>query len=314
MRSGSLGFQLSANGTLAFVPADFDSKRFVSVGRDGSELPLGLPPGSYGNPRISLDGRRIALDREGSAVDLIDLARGTRAVVAPAAVGTNFPLWTSDGAKLVVRRFNVPFWVAADGSGKAAAVSHDDANTSPSSAGPDADSFLAVRLLPETAGDLYLLSISGAFTPRPLIATTAYEGSPHFSPDKRWLVYQPNASGRPEVYVRRYPELDRAWPVSEGGGVQPRWHPSGREILFRGSRQIMSVAFDGSGAEPVLGKPTPLFADVYDFGQGLSIPKYDVTPDGRFLMLRRGAQGGTLRVVLNWTEELKRTLAKASGQ
>jgi serine/threonine-protein kinase len=314
VRSGGLGFQLSATGTLAFVPADFDSKRLVSVGRDGSELPLALPSGSYGNPRISLDGRRIALEREGSAVDLIDVARGTRAVVAPAAIGTNFPTWTSDGAKVVVRSYNVPFWFAADGSGKSAAIPHGDSNTSPGSPGPDADSFIAVRLLPETAGDLYLYSISGVYAPKPLVATPAYEGSPHLSPDRRWLAYQSNASGRPEIYVRRYPALDRAWPVSEGGGVQARWHPSGREILFRGSRQIMSVAFDGSGAEPVLGKPTPLFADVYDFGQGLSIPNYDVTPDGRFLMLRRGTQGGTLRVVLNWTEELKRMLAKTSGQ
>ena len=30
----------------------------------------------------------------------------------------------------------------------------------------------------------------------------------------------------------------------------------------------------------VLGKPNALFADVYDFGQGLSIPNYDVTTDG----------------------------------
>ena len=202
---------------------------------------------------------------------MIDLARGTRAVVFSAAVGTNFPIWTSYGAKLVVRRFNVPFWVSADGSGKAAVVPYGDSNTSPGSAGPDADSFMAVRLLPETAGDLYFLSISGAFT-QTSDRYDGVEGGPHLSPDKRWLIYQSNASGRPEVYVRRYPELDRAWPVSEGGGVQARWHPSGREILFRGGRQMMSVTFDGSGAEPVLGKPTPLFADVYDFGHGWSIP------------------------------------------
>lgn len=30
----------------------------------------------------------------------------------------------------------------------------------------------------------------------------------------------------------------------------------------------------------VLGKPNALFADVYDSGQGLSIPNYDVTTDG----------------------------------
>jgi hypothetical protein len=31
-------------------------------------------------------------------------------------------------------------------------------------------------------------------------------------------------------------------------------------------------------------------------------------------MLQRGAQGGTLRVVLNLTEELKRTLAKGGAR
>ena len=314
VRWGSLGFQLSANGTLLFVPKNLDNKRFVTVGRDGSELPLGLPPGSYGNPRISPDGRRVAVEREGSVVDSVDLARGTRSVLVPAAVGTLFVIWNGDGSRLVFRRFNVPFWAAADGSGRTGVVPGGDVNTSPASAGPDPGSFIAIRLRPDTGGDLVLISIDGAYPPKPLVATAAYEGSPHLSPDKRWLVYQSNASGQPEIYVRRYPELDRAWPVSEGGGVQVRWSPTGREIYYRGGRQMMAVAFDGSGSEPALGRPTALFADVYDFGQGLSIPNYDVTRDGRFLMLQRVAPGGTLRVVLNWTEELKRTLAKGGAR
>lgn len=86
-------------------------------------------------------------------------------------------------------------------------------------------------------------------------------------------MYQSNASGVPETYVRRYPQLDRAWPVSEGGGVQVRWGATGREIFYRGGGHLMAVTFDGSDAEPVLGKPPALFADVYDFGQGLSNPK-----------------------------------------
>ena len=309
MRTGSLGLQVSANGTLLFLPKNSDSKHMVSVGRDGSELPLGLPPGSYGNPRVSPDGRRVAVEKEGSVIESVDLARGTRSVVVPAALGTLFVTWNGDGSRLVFRRFNVPFWAAADGGGQTGVVPGGDVNTSPASAGPDPDSFIAIRLMPETGGDLYLFSISGAFPPKPLLQTPAYEGSPHLSPDKRWLAYQSNASGQPEIYVRRYPELDRHWPVSEGGGVQVRWSPTGRELYYRGAGRLMAVAFDGSRAEPVLGKPVPLFADVYDFGQGLSIPNYDVTPEGRFLMLRRGTQGGTLRVVLNWTEELKRTLA-----
>ena len=309
VRWGSLGFQLSTNGTLLFVPKDLDNKRFVSVGRDGAELPLGLPLGSYGNPRISPDGRRVAVEREGSVVDSVDLARGTRTVLVPAAVGTLFVTWNASGSRLVFRRFNTPFWAAADGSGGTGVVPGGDVNTSPGSAGPDPDSFIGIRLRPDTGGDLYLFSIEGAYPPKPLVATPAYEGSPHLSPDKRWLVYQSNASGQPEIYVRRYPELDRAWPVSEGGGVQVRWSPTGREIFYRGGGKMMAVAFDGSRSEPMLGRPTALFADVYDFGQGLSIPNYDVTREGRFLMLQRASQGSALRVVLNWTEELKRTLA-----
>ena len=314
LRAGGVGFQLSSNGTLLFVPASFDDKRLVSVARDGSELPLALPPGSYGNPRISPDGRRVAVEAGGSAIEVIDLVRGTRATAFPGAPGTAFPMWTSDGSRLVFRRFGL-FWVAADGSGKTGFIAGGDVGSSAASAGPDARSFIAIHIRPETAGDLYLMSVDGAFPPKALVATPAYEGSPHLSPDGRWLAYQSNESGQPEIYVRRYPELDRAWPVSEGGGVQVRWSPSGREVFYRGATgRIMAVAFDDNGAEPALGRPTALFEDVYDFGQGISIPNYDVTREGRFLMLRRGSQVGILKVVLNWTEELKRTLARRGTQ
>ena len=69
------------------------------------------------------------------------------------------------------------------------------------------------------------------------------------------------------------------------------------------------MALDASGAEPVFGRPAALFADDYDFGAGISIANYDVTPEGRFMMIRRGANGGKLRLVFNWTEELKQILA-----
>ena len=32
---------------------------------------------------------------------------------------------------------------------------------------------------------------------------------------------------------------------------------------------------------------------------------YNVAPNGRFIMIRRGVNGGKLRVVVNWTEELE---------
>lgn len=86
-------------------------------------------------------------------------------------------------------------------------------------------------------------------------------------------------------------------------------YSQGKEIFYRSEKRIVAVPTDASDAEPEFGKPTVLFADDYDFGHGLSIANYDVTPDGRFIMLRRGANGGKLRVVVNWTEELKQILA-----
>jgi hypothetical protein len=103
--------------------------------------------------------------------------------------------------------------------------------------------------------------------------------------------------------------MDRQWQVSEGGGVQARWSSTSREIYYRGGQRMMAVAFDSAGAQPTFGKPAALFADEYDFGQGLSIPNYDVTRDGRFIMLRRGSHGSSLRVVIHWAEELKQILA-----
>jgi serine/threonine-protein kinase len=312
VRSGSLGFQLSSTGDLVYVPADFDSKRVVSVGRDGSALALSLPPDRYGTPRISPNGRSLLVESEGSYLETLDLLRGTRANLTAAALGTSFPSWTADGEGVVFRRFNVPFWTAADGSGKAGPVPSGLINDYPSSPGPDPDTILDVRIQPETSGDIFLMSISGKFEPKPLLATPAYEGGPQLSPDRHWMLYQSNVSGQPEIYVRRYPALDRQWQVSEGGGLQARWSSTSREIYYRGGQHIMAVAVALTGAEPTFGKPTALFADEYDFGQAISIPNYDVTRDGRFIMLRRGAHGSSLRVVVHWAEELKQILAAGS--
>jgi hypothetical protein len=95
----------------------------------------------------------------------------------------------------------------------------------------------------------------------------------------------------------------------EGGGVQAAWSSSSREIFYRSGQHMMAVALNASGSEPAFGKPRALFADEYDFGQNISLPNYGVTGDGRFIMVRRGARGGSLRVVIHWTEELKQILA-----
>ncbi|MCI0603564.1 serine/threonine-protein kinase [bacterium] len=314
VRTGSQGLQLSDIGTLVFVPGDFGSNRAVSVSRDGSELALNMARSRMGNPRVSPDGRRLLFENEASLIETFDLLRETRARITAVGLGTSFSTWTADGKGVAFRRFNVPFWAAADGSGKAGPLGSGFINDYPASPGPDPDSIIIVRIQPNSSGDIFLMSISGKFAPKPLLVTPAYEGGPQLSPDGRWLLYQSNESGQAEIYVRRYPALDRAWQVSEGGGVQARWNTNNQEVFYRNGKNMMAVSFDPSASEPAFGKPVPLFADVYDFGQGISIPNYDVTRDGRFIMLRRGAHGSNLRVVMNWTEKLKQILASGGVQ
>lgn len=58
-------FALSTAGSLVYVPGEFEENRFmlVQVGRDGKEQrTFGAPPRSYYQPRLSPDGRRVALD------------------------------------------------------------------------------------------------------------------------------------------------------------------------------------------------------------------------------------------------------------
>jgi len=314
VRSSSLGYQVASDGTLVFIPATLSNKRVVTVTRDGSEKALDLPRDSYSNPRISPDGRTLLIGIKAIAIELLDLQRGTRARIAAAASGTSFPAWTPDGRAVAFRRFNLPYWAATDGSGKAGPIPGGVINDYPSSPGPDPDSILGVRIDPRTSGDIYLMSLSGRFPPKALLSGPSYEGAPALSPDRRYLLYQSNESGRAEIYVRRYPALDRQWQVSEGGGVQTAWSRNGREIYYRNGHSMMAVAFDGRGDAPILGKPVALFNDEYDFGQGLTIPNYDMMDDGRFIMFRRDTNGGRLSAVLNWTEELKRIIAAGGAK
>ena len=105
IRTGSLGFQVSTTGTLAYVPANFDSKRLVLVGRDGSELPLAPAAGqlwqSTSSARRTSHRLRARRQRHRGRRSRSRHSSGGDA----GGLGTNFPVWTADGANLVVSPF-----------------------------------------------------------------------------------------------------------------------------------------------------------------------------------------------------------------
>jgi len=133
------------------------------------------------------------------------------------------------------------------------------------------------------------------------------------SPDGRWMAYESNVSGRPEIYVERYPELGNRQQISTAGARRLAWSRNGRELVFSSidNRQMLAVDVQ-SGATLVAGRPRVVFelAMTPVIGGNRT---WDLTPDGRFVIIR-GSQADTgvsapsnnLILVQNWFEELKR--------
>ena len=93
--------------------------------------------------------------------------------------------------------------------------------------------------------DLMIMSLENPREPpRPLIKTPFGEPNAEISPDGRWVAYQSNESGRFEIYVRPFPNVDAGrWLVSTDGGIQPLWSKNGQELFYVGSNgALMSVS------------------------------------------------------------------------
>ena len=106
--------------------------------------------------------------------------------------------------------------------------------------------------------DLYLFSLDTRKAV-PYLTTSFDESQARFSPDQRFIAYQSNETGQPEVFVRPIDPAGGKWQVSEGGGSMPTWNRTGDEIFYISPNdQLMSVPIHtrpGFGA----GSPQPLF-------------------------------------------------------
>ncbi len=154
----------------------------------------------------------------------------------------------------------------------------------PLAVSPDGRRLLLAQF-PKGKGDLFVLDLSRPGEPAAITATPDFaESRASFSPDGRWLAFQSDESGRPEIYVQPFPGPGRKWQVSTAGGVLPIWGPRGGELFYRSADQQLTRVEVAAGASFDAGVPEPLFA--LPLGGGNSLRKIAITPDGeRFLAL-----------------------------
>ncbi len=317
-QTGVANYDVSEDGTLVYVAGSVAAveRTLVWVDREGREEPIGAPARSYTSPRISPDGTKVALNPRDEENDIWiwDLARETltRLTFDPGA--DTFPVWSPDSQRIAFSstRNNGPglLWRAADGSGPVESLADSDGQIFPETFLPDGTGILVRGAVSGAEDDdIAIVLLEGESDATPLLQTTFRERNSEVSPDGSWLAYASNESGREEIYVRPFPDVDSGgrWQVSTGGGTQPLWARSGEEIFYRSGEALMAVAVQ---TEPsfVAGNPEVVFEGQYAMTQGGRT--YDVSADGeRFLMMRQvESSSGTAQIIVvqNWFEELNR--------
>ena len=113
------------------------------------------------------------------------------------------------------------------------------------------------------------------------------------------MSFTSDESGRPEVYVARFPLTGVKTRASTGGGTRARWSADGRELFYVSGTNRMMVVPIGDDAPRAFDKPRGLFT-IDAFGD------YDVARDGRFIIVMPAVREQPVSVMLNWQAAIRR--------
>jgi serine/threonine-protein kinase len=304
-------YGVSDTGLLMYAPVNpAPGARLVWVDRRGQTTDIAAPVRNYSNPRLSPDGKRVALTVATvgqSNVWIFDLVRD--ALLRLTFEGrSGWPVWSRDGREMIYasNRSGTSWDVyrkPTDGTGLEASILTKPLLQIPHAVS-DKGGLLALTEIGPSSFHTAMLSMrDGTLNVRVKNAWT-----PSLSPDGRWFAYTSNEAGRYEIYVRATSGAEGRWQISTEGGVEPVWSASGSELFYRHGDDVLVVDVV---TNPTFehGRPRKLFEGHYALGEVKDDTRsYDVAPDGqRFLMLRPETEPSTgeLKVVVNWSEELK---------
>jgi serine/threonine-protein kinase len=262
----------------------------------GKRSPLIAKAGPYANPRLSPDGKRVALQVfEGGSSD-IGIYDPQREAMTKLTFGGGIsenPIWSRpDGRFIIFQKPGAGILAArADGAGQPQPLIEGKGVLVPWSMSPDgkrlvffevgvADAWVQTCEITEEGGALK------AGKPARFFESKFGDGAPEFSPDGRWIAY---ASGQGEVVVRVFPPpapggQGGKWQVSTNGGTNPHWSRNSHELLYQSGDRIMAVSYTVDGDSFKADKPRVKI----ERGVGVYTPgsmTWDLAPDGRIAVL-----------------------------
>ncbi len=282
--------------------------------------------GAY-NPVVSPDGRSVLVAAKRSTTDdqeiwLLHFGRNTIQRITCWPGGNDGPNWHPDGKQIVFRHelgdgaSDLFLTSVGELSDPTPVVETPERESEPAWS-PDGETLIYMaRHIAGTQGfDLYLAKqkADGGFESSPFHVSEFNIAHPQFSPDGEYLAFLDASSGRSGVYVRAVSDATQTWQVSEDEGMGPRWSRDGRELFWmtRDPVVMMRAAVDFSRPTTPISGIEPLFDLDIIYSGGTFY--YDVTPDGRFVIVERvdeSTEGQTdeplrMRLIENWFEEFR---------
>jgi eukaryotic-like serine/threonine-protein kinase len=328
--SGVAQIAVSSSGSMAYIAGPLASgiqRSLVFSDDHGGTSRLPLAAGQYQHPRVSRNGKTLAVEKDdGSDADvwIYDLSGSSQMRRLTFGGHNRFPVWAGDGQRIAFQSDRdgdtAIFVQRADVSGATAQRLTRAAPGEvhmPESWSPD-NRTLFYTVLKDGTFTLFLLTVDsgkaeafGVTSAEPIGAT--------FSPDGRWVAYAQNdrPGGTPSpnrgVYVQPFPPNGERYQVPKQRlDFHPAWGSTSEQLFFVptvGRFLLVTLQM----------KPTLTFTSAVERAVSVShdrvsteIRDFDVMPDGRLLLTTVGDERGVtslaapqLRVVLNWTEELK---------
>ncbi len=306
-------FDLSDGGTLLYAAGNESEavRQVVEADRNGKTRVITTESRPYEDLSLSPDGRHLALTIEGPmwGIWTFDLQRNTLTRLTFEEDNRD-PVWSADSRQVVYASLRNGHWglyvKAADGEGSDKALYTTQNWLFPSSFSPDGKSFAFVQQEPTTGADCWTMSLESG-NAAPFLKTPFTEWFPQYSPDSRWIVYESNETGRPEIYVQSARGSGGKWQVSSEGGMRPVWPRDSKEIYYLNGDKVMAVAVQTAPTFTV-GTPRELFeGDFFRSGH-----YFDASSDGQhffFIKSLNQTNGPTqINTVLNWSSDLKKMM------
>jgi Tol biopolymer transport system component len=319
--TGLLGISISTSdaGPIAYR-ASLDRatrpllRQLVWFDRSGKQIGTAGEPGALAsNPNLSPDDRSLLLQRtvqENVDLWLIDLQRNVTSRLTDNPGIDSMPVWSPDNNRLIFSS------ASADGGGLAIAsldkarpqervpLSFDDGAKVTSDWSTDGRFILYTHFNQSPATtDVWALPMDGERKPLPVATRTYNERDAQFSPDGKWVTYESDEAGTPEIYLQPFPGPGARTRVSVAGGIQVRWRRDGRELFYIATDEnLMAVAVDLTATPTSVGTPARLFKTNVSPVRSISRQQYVVSRDGQRFLILTDEEGPVPPVTLlfNW--------------